>query len=151
VENNTYQTEPVPARQVWPNTRGSGVRVTQIEWVLTQNHEDLPVVSNENLCGPNTMRSYQNNKNHGTAVAGILTGKNNQYGITGVAPDINYSFEPLRVELDGKAHSIDFADALINAINSSNSGDIISVSAGFKERLTPDLPCYPYCDVPYEY
>ena len=143
----------IGAKQVWPYTRGNGVRVTQIEWLTTQNHEDLPVL-NENLCGPDVFSDYEdylNRKIHGTAVAGILTGENNQYGITGVASDINYCFEPMCVELDGEAHFIDFADALINAINSSNPGDIINVSAGIRDISITGAPCYPKCDVPYEY
>ncbi|WP_194833411.1 S8 family serine peptidase [Nocardia sp. XZ_19_369] len=77
----------VDARWAWtmPGGRGQGVRVIDIEGAWRFTHEDLMIGQGGVIGGnPSPARGW---RDHGTAVAGEISGDVNAYGITGIAPD----------------------------------------------------------------
>ncbi|GAA1627078.1 S8 family serine peptidase [Nocardia ninae] len=77
----------VDARWAWtmPGGRGQGVRVIDIEGAWRFTHEDLMIGQGGVIGGnPSPDRGW---RDHGTAVAGEISGDVNAYGITGIAPD----------------------------------------------------------------
>ncbi len=80
--------EAVPYASGLLGGRGRGVNIIDVESAWRLTHEDLPenqggLVGGQNK---NDMRFI----NHGTAVAGILGGDKNDFGITGIVPDANF-------------------------------------------------------------
>ncbi|MEV6279883.1 S8 family peptidase [Nocardia sp. NPDC051832] len=77
----------IDARWAWtqPGGRGTGVRVIDIEGAWRFSHEDLT----QNQGGVIGGQSAEDEgwRNHGTAVAGEISGDVNALGITGIAPD----------------------------------------------------------------
>lgn len=65
--------------------RGAGVGICDIEGAWRFTHEDLRV--NQGGVVGGTPSSSIGWRNHGTAVAGVISGDRNTYGITGIAPD----------------------------------------------------------------
>ncbi len=67
-------------------SKGANVTLLDIEGGWQIGHEDLPI-------GPDSLLEGSANAsdlewiNHGTAVLGIIAGRDNSYGITGIAPD----------------------------------------------------------------
>ncbi|WP_433653958.1 S8 family serine peptidase [Nocardia sp. CA-128927] len=77
----------VDARWAWtvPGGRGQGVRVIDIEGAWRFTHEDLLVNQGGVIGGdPSPDLGW---RDHGTAVAGEISGDVNRFGITGIAPD----------------------------------------------------------------
>ncbi|MGN2639278.1 S8 family serine peptidase [Nocardia takedensis] len=77
----------VGARWAWtrPGGRGLGIRVIDVEGAWRFTHEDLTGNQGGVIGGdPSTDAGW---RNHGTAVAGAISGDVNDLGITGIAPD----------------------------------------------------------------
>ncbi|MFI6169654.1 S8 family serine peptidase [Nocardia sp. NPDC051052] len=77
----------IDARWAWtmPGGRGQGVRVIDIEGAWRFTHEDLLANQGGVIGGdPSSDRGW---RDHGTAVAGEISGDVNTFGITGIAPD----------------------------------------------------------------
>ncbi|WP_437733542.1 S8 family serine peptidase [Sorangium sp. So ce1335] len=70
-----------------PGGRGENVRIIDVEQRWVADHEDLPAPF---FYAP---AASPGNADHGTAVAGVLVGQENGFGVTGVAPlsDVGYS------------------------------------------------------------
>lgn len=77
----------VDARWAWtvPGGRGPGVRVIDIEGAWRFTHEDL--LANQGGVIGGDPSPDQGWRDHGTAVAGEISGDVNAFGITGIAPD----------------------------------------------------------------
>ncbi|MEV0248537.1 S8 family serine peptidase [Nocardia sp. NPDC050712] len=77
----------IDARWAWtrPGGRGTGVRVIDIEGAWLFSHEDLTQNQGGIIGGAAT--DDEGWRNHGTAVAGEISGDANAFGITGIAPD----------------------------------------------------------------
>jgi hypothetical protein len=78
----------IDARHAWtlPGGSGADVRVIDLEWGWQFSHEDL--IQNQ---GGIVGGTGSTDTNHGTAVAGEISGDRNGVGITGIAPDANIS------------------------------------------------------------
>jgi subtilisin family serine protease len=78
----------IDARHAWtlPGGFGAGVRVIDLEWGWRFSHEDL--LQNQ---GGIVGGTGSTDTNHGTAVAGEISGDRNSIGITGIAPDAHIS------------------------------------------------------------
>ncbi len=78
----------IDARYAWtvPGGRGAGVYVIDCEGAWRFTHEDLRVNQAGVIRNPTTDLGW---RNHGTAVAGVIGGDVNAFGITGIAPDAN--------------------------------------------------------------
>jgi serine protease len=99
----------IDARYAWtfPGGRGAGVRVVDVETAWTKDHEDFPALFWDGS-GINV-----GNRDHGTAVVGVVAAPNNGYGVTGIASDsqmgvatsVRVSFWPIPDAInDGAAH-----------------------------------------------
>ncbi|PTL83360.1 S8 family peptidase [Vitiosangium sp. GDMCC 1.1324] len=73
----------IDARYAWtvPGGTGAGVKIVDVEGAWNGSHEDLPPFFYEG--GIQFIDSVW--RNHGTAVMGVMAGKANGYGITGIA------------------------------------------------------------------
>lgn len=75
----------IDARYAWTvaGGRGEGIRIVDVEYAWTEGHEDLPpffyrggtVVPADRPCA----------QSHGTAVLGEIVGRDNSFGVTGIA------------------------------------------------------------------
>jgi hypothetical protein len=87
----------IEARYAWEggfHAAGSGVRIINVEYACNPNHIELTRLPNSNTPvnmlrwpAPN-LPTFSNGDpaDHGTAVLGILAGRRNGFGITGIAP-----------------------------------------------------------------
>ncbi|WP_330230922.1 S8 family serine peptidase [Nocardia sp. NBC_00508] len=79
--------EGIDAHWAWtvPGGRGAGVRVVDVEGSWRFTHEDLQVNQGGVIGGtPSPDRGW---RDHGTAVAGVISGDVNPYGIIGIVPE----------------------------------------------------------------
>lgn len=73
----------------FPGGKGDGLKIIDCEWGWRFTHEDLSVNQGGVVAGTNsTDVSFVN---HGTAVAGVVSGDANFHGITGIAPNAIFS------------------------------------------------------------
>ncbi len=73
----------VDARYAWSNgVTGAGVKICDIEYEWNKTHVDLPTVT---YFGP--VAIPYDKSNHGTAVLGVMFGKDNGTGVKGIAYD----------------------------------------------------------------
>jgi serine protease len=70
----------VAVARALPGGRGQNTRVIDVEQYWVIDHEDLPPPF---FYAP---ASFQGNADHGTAVAGVIVGQENSFGVTGLAP-----------------------------------------------------------------
>lgn len=64
---------------------GKGVRIAIVDTGIDIDHEDLRVAGGVAISS--SMTSFDDENGHGTHIAGIIGGLNNEVGIVGVAPD----------------------------------------------------------------
>ncbi len=121
VWNQYYLGNPpqgIGAQWAWANylnTRGEGIKLVDIEGGWNFDHEDLPLSPTNLIAGTNSDVWKQ----HGTAVAGELVGVDNNYGITGIASNLNYAM----ISIMG----VSGANAVSLATANTNAGDIILI------------------------
>lgn len=94
--------------------RGLDVNISDVEggWRLT--HEDMPIT--KNLGGNMSDPAWTH---HGTAVMGVMGGRNNGYGVTGIAHDAGFSVSGI-----GAAST---ADAILKAGTEAGKGGVLLV------------------------
>ena len=117
----------VHAQDAWKETKGESVKVVIIDTGVDTNHPDLA----ENIKFTyNTMNDTDNvydDNGHGTHVAGIIAGVDNDFGIVGIAPKVDlYILKAMGANGSGTIVSI--VKAVYIAI--SQGVDIISMSLG---------------------
>src|SRR5215207_6105163 len=110
----------IDARFAWsgPGGTGEGVQIIDIENAWRFSHEDLLKNQGGVL---NTAPDDRAARNHGTAVAGILGGDANAYGITGICPGARVS----GISVDGEPG--DSAGAIRRAADRLRPGDIVLI------------------------
>lgn len=96
---------------------GNGITITDIEGNWQTSHEDLDKAASGFLIGD--VIADQSWLDHGTAVIGVLIGSDNGYGITGIAPEAELGMISIG--------SMSPAEAIYNAIDSLDAGDIILI------------------------
>lgn len=114
----------VQAPQMWKRGyTGKGVKVAVVDTGIALRHEDLAVSGGVSYVS--YTKSYSDDHDHGTHVAGIIGAKNNSTGVVGVAPDA----ELYAVKVIGRNNSFMTSD-LIKGIEWSiaNDMDIINLS-----------------------
>lgn len=123
-ENDQYQgyLDPtsqsgIDAKYAWtiPGGKGDTVKLVDIEGAWNLTHEDMPVMSTQ----LGTMTPDLSWRNHGTAVLGIIGGIENEYGITGIAPNMQLGYSSV--------YNSSTASAITAAANSLSPGDIILI------------------------
>ncbi|KAI9777072.1 MAG: hypothetical protein M1835_005336 [Candelina submexicana] len=120
--------EAVPYASGLLGGQGQGVHIIDVEsaWQLT--HEDLTEHQGGLVGGQN--KNDSTFINHGTAVAGIIGGDLNDFGITGIVPDADF-----RASSDsGQTRPA----AIKLAADKLNAGDIILLELQRPGPLTPD-------------
>jgi subtilisin family serine protease len=121
----------VVGAQRLPGGKGKGVQVFDIEYRWNQNHEDLrvnfPSVVGGTIVVNNTQK-VRDDTHHGTAVAGVIGGDENNFGIEGIAPDANF-FGVSQFPSDDfvRNDTTNTARAILTAANMANPGDVILV------------------------
>ncbi|WP_153730416.1 S8 family peptidase [Sporosarcina obsidiansis] len=114
----------VQAPQIWKRGyTGEGVKVAVVDTGIALQHEDLTVSGGVSYVS--YTKSYADDHDHGTHVAGIIGAKDNSVGVVGVAPDA----ELYAVKVIGRNNSFITSD-LIKGIEWSitNDMDIINLS-----------------------
>ena len=72
----------IAAARSYPGGRGENVRMIDVELAWRWTHNDLPTPFYQG----GVQSQWQDYRDHGTAVMGIIAGVENAYGITGIAP-----------------------------------------------------------------
>lgn len=90
-ERPTTQTVPwginrIRAPEAWSISKGRGVKVAVLDSGIDLSHPDLRVVGGVNQV--EGARSYDDDRGHGTHVAGIIAALDNRYGVVGAGPSI---------------------------------------------------------------
>ncbi len=96
---------------------GTGITIVDIEGNWQTTHEDLDKAATGFLVGD--VINDQSWLDHGTAVIGVLIGTDNSYGITGISPGVDLGMVSIG--------SLSPAEAIYNAIDSLDAGDIILI------------------------
>lgn len=127
----TYLAEPpygLNAYYAWqfPGGKGNGVKIVDIEGGWNINHYDLDA---------NTTGSLGNNSTHGTAVMGIMIAEENDFGITGFAPNASAQGEIYNDDSD-------ITVEINNAMNQLNIGDIILIEMHVDVYYPPNETTY---------
>ncbi|MFE9201249.1 OmpL47-type beta-barrel domain-containing protein [Micromonospora sp. NPDC007230] len=73
-----------------PRLRGAGIKVADLEYDWNPFHEDLQLDWSSDLGGDAFPRYTGFADEHGTAVFGIMAGRDNEYGVTGGVPDAQF-------------------------------------------------------------
>jgi hypothetical protein len=123
----------IDAAALWtePGGRGQGVRFADIEGAWNVRHEDLPGDRIRSVAAP--MINDRSWEAHGTAVVGEVAGRDNQIGMTGIAPDV----DQIVVASIGRGM---VADAIDRAQQALRPGDVLLIElqgAGPARRWIP--------------
>ncbi len=80
---------------------GKNLNVGDVEYSWQIDHEDLEFTSAQIFTGAETALDPFNDSNHGTAVMGEISARNNGYGVTGIAPDAKVMLFPANTSQSG--------------------------------------------------
>ncbi len=123
-ETGQFYLQPAPtgidAYAAWnyPGGKGDGIQVIDIEGNWIQTHEDLHGgTDNFHIAG--SLINDPGWWNHGTAVLGEIAADSNDFGMTGIAFNVDLGTVSIG--------SMSTAEALVTAMNHSEPGDIILI------------------------
>ena len=162
----------VDARFAWtrPGGRGDNVRVTDIEYDWVTDHEDFP--RNRFWGIRNPIAPYaRSGSEHGTAVLGVLASPHNGFGISGIAPNIQYGISSILIpdayiagsiiaafsgeNFEGRCHNVAVATAIALSLPALRSGDALLIEQHAPGPSTgvscPGCNCGQWEYVPMEY
>ncbi len=124
-----------------PGGRGSGTKIVDIEWAWRTTHEDLPPMFY-------TSGTSSGDRNHGTAVMGVMVGVNNAYGVTGIAHQAQIGYRTA-----GSSRTM--TSAMTNASMAVGVSGLVLIEMHWPGPSTPSTGCScnpSQCDyVPMEY
>ena len=130
--------DPAPkginARYAWAFDGGCGtgnVQFIDIEYAWDLNHEDIREANISFLWGN---ENFPDEKEHGTAVLGIVLMQDNEFGGLGITPKVKSGLVS-RISPEG-VNSIE--DAILNAISHLNFGDILLLEVQILDPITRD-------------
>jgi len=121
--------------QTLPGGYGDGVKVADCEWGWVFTHEDLAANKNvvsKLIAGVNDLEQSLF-FDHGTAVAGIISGALNDYGVTGIAPRATFSASSFKGPAETKS-------TIFEAAKKLGPGDILLLEI---QRSGPNPPAPP--------
>lgn len=104
-----------------PGGDGKNVTIVDIEYSWLFAHEDLKLDKEKATLGDRTPFDFFDDTNHGTAVLGILGGRDNGKGVTGLAPKATLKASPAATVEGG----YDVAFAIGVATGALKKGDVI--------------------------
>ena len=76
----------IRAPESWKVSTGKGIKVAVLDSGIDLSHPDIHVAGG--VCEVDGVESYDDDRGHGTHVAGIIAALDNSYGVAGVGPDI---------------------------------------------------------------
>lgn len=114
----------VTASAVYPGASGSRIRIADLEYSWNTAHEDVSDArASDARISNGTAVDPFNDTNHGTAVAGIISGDKNTYGITGIIPDAKLHL----VATNTVERGWDVANAIYTAQYAMSAGDVMLI------------------------
>jgi minor extracellular protease Epr len=127
-QTENWGVNAIEAPKAWQSHyTGKGVKVAVIDTGIYP-HEDLSIAGGKSFVSYTS--SYTDDNGHGTHVAGIIAAKNNNIGISGIAPDAQlYALKVL--DSRGSGLISDFISGIDWAI--TNKMNIINLSLGSTE------------------
>ena len=110
----------IDARWAWDAVygNGAGMRICDVEYDYNASHKDLPNVT---YVGDPKDPPYSDD--HGTAVLGILAGRDNGWGVKGIAYGASIYFAAAKTTTGG----YDVGNGVLECMNALNSGDVILI------------------------
>ncbi len=110
----------VDARWAWDGVNGSGagIRICDVEYDYNASHKDLPAVT---FVGDPKDPPFSND--HGTAVLSIMGGRDNGWGVKGIAYGASYYFAAAKTTTGG----YDVGAGVIECANKLDPGDVIII------------------------
>lgn len=127
----------VKAPEVWKKAKGEGVKVAILDTGIDVTHPDLiPNIKDGINFTSNDYRDYVDRQGHGTHVAGIIAGCDNNIGIVGVAPQAELYIAKILGD-DGSGSIEAIIQGIAYAVH--NKVDIISMSLGCEQDPGPRL------------
>jgi len=120
-------------QNVWTITKGEGIRVAILDTGISDHTDLITAWKKDNAINCSSDPTWEDKvSGHGTHVAGIIAGSDNDFGVVGVAP--NCEIIPIKVLDDSGAGNYEAIEkGLRNAINMNV--DIINMSLG--SSVTP--------------
>jgi hypothetical protein len=149
----------IDARYAWtiPGGRGLGTKVIDVEYDWQTNHEDFASATNLFWGGraPIICSAFSSDTNHGTAVMGVLNGRHNGLGVSGITPDVSYGLASVcRADyvpgfffslftgenVIGRTHNFAVARAIIDAARVLGRGDVLLIEQHTKGPIGEWVP-----------
>ena len=110
-----------------PRTRGAGVRVVDVEYSWTEDHEDLQLPPDAEL-GGDEFEEHTMWEHHGTAVFGILAARHNGFGVNGGIPGADVrAISPMERTADGTTYNVAGALGYLLANGLVEPGDVVLI------------------------
>jgi PKD repeat protein len=143
--NQGYLNAPpngINALYAWniPGGRGSGTKIIDIEFAWKTTHEDLPAMFS-------TGGTQSGDRNHGTAVMGVMVAGSNGYGVTGIANQAQIGYRA--------ASGRSMGSSLTSASMAVGVSGLVLIEMHWQGPSTPSTPCScnpSQCDfIPMEY
>ena len=123
-QNVPYGIDLVHARDVWPITKGSGIKIADIDTGIDLTHPDVPnVVASVTF----TDSAVQDTMGHGTHTAGTMAAPDNGVGVVGVAPQAGLLVAQV-FDSSGQAYDSDVISGIEWAVR--NGAKVINMSLG---------------------
>ncbi|HOL21994.1 MAG TPA: S8 family peptidase [bacterium] len=119
--------ERIGANLVWNRTTGAGVKVAVLDTGIDLDHKDLAGNIKGNINCINPRKSGDDDNGHGTHVAGIIAGLDNQIGVVGAGPGI-YLYAVKVLDRSGSGWLSDIIEGLEWCVN--NGIQVVNLSLG---------------------
>jgi serine protease len=108
----------------YPGALGDNVKIADLEYSWNTAHEDLnDARQSDTRIANGTAVDPFNDNNHGTAVAGLISGDKNSFGINGIAPNSKLHL----VNTNNAEQGWDIANAVYVASTKLGSGDVMLI------------------------
>jgi subtilisin family serine protease len=105
-----------------PGANGAGIAIADVEYSWVLDHEDIELPASVNVETATPSDPFPNDQgNHGTAVLGILRGRDNPYGVLGLVPAASLFVAPANTV----QHGYDPARAIDRALDVLVPGDVL--------------------------
>ncbi|HEX2922764.1 MAG TPA: S8 family peptidase [Chloroflexota bacterium] len=118
----------IKAPEAWRFSQGTGVKVAVLDSGIDLSHPDLRVAGGVNLL--NRGQSYDDDRGHGTHVAGTIAARDNGQGVVGVAPGASL-YAVKAIDKNGEIWASDVVQGLEWSVN--NHMDVVNMSFGSPE------------------
>lgn len=106
----------------WPGAKGSRVKLVDLEYSWNAGHEDLAAARAPGASTPyGTPWDPFGDRNHGTAVLGVLAGSVNGRGVSGLVPNVRLGYTNVATTETG----YDLSGAILHAAAGMSPGDVV--------------------------